>query len=88
MLATILKSPQATQTTLAIIETFTKIRELSRTVSELSDVKDEIKQKSLMRKSGNLITEILDDELHTSETETTIELNFAVLKLKHYIKRK
>jgi len=88
MLATILKSPQTTQTTLAIIETFTKIRELSRTVSELSDVKDENKQKSLMRKSGNLITEILDDELHTSETETTIELNFAVLKLKHCIKRK
>ena len=32
MLATILKSPQATQTTLAIIETFAKIREMTRTV--------------------------------------------------------
>ena len=42
MLATILKSQKATQTTIAIIETFTKIRELSRTVSELAEVKDEI----------------------------------------------
>ena len=33
MLATILKSPQATQTTIAIVETFTKIRELSRMVT-------------------------------------------------------
>ncbi len=32
MLATILKSARATQTTIAIVETFAKIRELSRTV--------------------------------------------------------
>jgi hypothetical protein len=32
MLATILKSPQATETTIAIIETFTKLRELGRAI--------------------------------------------------------
>ena len=37
MLATILKSKQATATTLAIIETFAKIRELSRTVKKSVD---------------------------------------------------
>ena len=36
MLATILKSERATQTTIAIVETFTKIRELSRTVAAMS----------------------------------------------------
>jgi len=88
MLATILKSSKATQTTLAIIETFTKIRELTRTVSELSNVNDENKKRTMMQKSGDLIAEILDDNLHTSETETTIELNFAILKFKHTLKRK
>jgi hypothetical protein len=34
MLATILKSPQAVQATLAIIETFAKIRQLSRSIQE------------------------------------------------------
>ena len=34
MLATILKSTRATQTTIAIVETFAKIRELSRNVAE------------------------------------------------------
>ena len=41
MLATILKSPKATQTTIAIIETFAKIKELTRTVSKISESHDE-----------------------------------------------
>jgi hypothetical protein len=45
-------------------------------------------QKSLMQRSGKLIAEELDDDLQTSEAETTIELNFAVLKFKHTIKKK
>jgi phage regulator Rha-like protein len=35
MLATILKSPKAAQTTIAIVETFAKLRELSRTIGEI-----------------------------------------------------
>lgn len=88
MLATILKSEKATQTTIAIIETFTKIRELSRTVAELSEIKDENEQKSLMQKSGEIISDILGEDMKTTDTETTVELNFAVLKFKHTVKRK
>jgi phage regulator Rha-like protein len=88
MLATILKSPKATQTTLAIIETFAQIRELSRTVAELSEATDEFAQKSLMQKGGEIIADILGDDLKTTDTETSIELNFAVLKFKHIVKRK
>ncbi|MBC8434291.1 MAG: ORF6N domain-containing protein [Desulfobacterales bacterium] len=39
MLATILKSQHAVRVTLAIIETFSKIRELSRNIKTLSNVK-------------------------------------------------
>ncbi|HCX90139.1 MAG: DNA-binding protein [Deltaproteobacteria bacterium CG12_big_fil_rev_8_21_14_0_65_43_10] len=88
MLATILKSPQAVQATLAIIETFAKIRQLSRSIQELSAVQDKDKQKALMQRSGELIAGIFDDDLQTSDTETSIELNFAVLKFKHTIKKK
>jgi hypothetical protein len=41
-----------------------------------------------MRKSGEIIAEILDEDLETTDTETSIELNFAVLKFKHTIKKK
>ncbi len=88
MLATILKSKQATMTTLMIIETFAKIRELSRTIKALSVVKDDAEQKDLMQRSGELIAQVLDEDLVTNGTETTIELNFAVLKFKHTIKKK
>lgn len=88
MIATILKSQQATEATFAIIETFSKIRELSRTVKELSTIEDKKDQKNLMQRSGELISEILDDDLETTEEETTIELNFAVLKFKHTVKKK
>ena len=88
MIATILKSRQATAATFAIIETFSKLRELSRNIKTLSIVQDKSEQKSLMQKSGELITEIFDEDLQANDTETSIELNFAVLKFKHTIKKK
>jgi len=88
MLATILKSEKATQTTIEIVETFAMIRELSRTVNELSDTKEEQKQKSLMRRSGEIISEILSDDLQVTDTETSIEINFALMKFKHTVKQK
>jgi hypothetical protein len=88
MLATILKSPCATQTTLAIVETFAKIRELSRTVAELSQSPEEFKQKTLMQKSGEIMADILGDDLQVTDTETSIEINFALMKFKHTVKQK
>ena len=88
MLATILKSKIATKTTLAIIETFAKIRELSSNINELAGIKDEIKKNSLLKKSGEIIAEILDDNMKVTDTETSIEINFAVLKFKHLVKKK
>ena len=88
MLATILKSSRATQTTIAIVETFAKIRELSKAVSRLSEAQEEGQQKALMQKSGEILAEVLDDEaLEVSGDETTIEINFAIMKIKHTIKR-
>jgi len=89
MLATILKSPAATQTTIAIVETFTKIREFSRTINLLPDIQEETEQKALMQKSSEILAEVLDDNsLEVSGDETTIELNLAIMKIKHTVKRK
>ena len=88
MLATILKSKRAVQTTLAIIETFAKIRELSSNIKDLTEIKDEKKKNVLLKKSGGIIAEILEDDMKVSNTETSIEINFAVLKFKHLIKKK
>jgi len=87
MLATILKSKVATQTTIAIIETFAKVRELTQAVNTLSQNPPKKEQQSLMKKSGEIIATLLDDDLQLNETETSIEINFAVLKFKHTIKK-
>lgn len=88
MLATILKGEVATSTTISIIEAFAKLRELSRTIGELSANPGQYEQRSLMQKSGEIMADLFGEDMQTSETETEIELNFAVLKLKHPIKRK
>ena len=86
MLATILKGDRATETTIAIIEAFDKIMELQATVAELSECQDKIQQKSLMQKGGEIFSAILGDDLKVSDSETTVELDFAMLKFKHTIK--
>ena len=87
MLATILKSPVATETTLAIIETFAKVRELSYNIAEISKQPNELEQKKMLHRSGEIISDIIGSDLDTTDTETTIELNLAVLSVKHTVKR-
>ena len=81
------KSQQATVATFTIIEAFAKIRELSRTISALSATTVESEQKPLLKRSGELVAGLFDDQIRTRDTETSIEINFAVLKFKHTIKR-
>ncbi len=59
-----------------------------RTIKEISNVEDDMQKKILLEKSGKIIADLLDDGFVANETETTIELNFAVLKFKHTIKSK
>ena len=88
MLATILKNRQAVQATLAIIETFAKIKQLSRNIRELTSVQDKDRQKSLLQEGGELIEDVFGEDLETSGTETSIEINFAVVKFKHTVQKK
>ena len=88
MLATIITGDQAIDTTLTIVDTFVKLHELQRTIAEMAQNPDKYQQKSLMQKSGEIVDDLFSDSFTTDETETEIELNFAVLKLKHKIKRK
>lgn len=89
MLATILKSPQAVSTTLAIIDTFTMPRQLVRTMESLQNVEDGgEQQKNLLQKTGEILADIVGNNLSTATSETEIELNFAVVKIKHKVIRK
>jgi len=89
MLATILKSEKATDTTIAIVEAFAKMRELSNMVAELVKSPDDTqKQASVMQKSSEILSDMVTKELQTTGTETSFEINlFSAVKIKHTIKK-
>ena len=87
MLATILKSPIAVSVTFAIIETFAKVRYLKRELVTLHQEADAPQQSERLKRFGEVISDIVMPDLQTSETESTLELNFFIGKLKHTVKR-
>ena len=87
MLATILKSKQATAATFAIIETFAKVRGLKRELVELHKEGDKRKQADKMRHFGETLADIVMPDLETVETESSLELNFFIGKIKHTVRR-
>ena len=87
MLATILKSKSAQNVTFAIIETFTKVRYLKREIVNLHNETDKKKQTSRLERFGEVISDIVMPDLETDETESSLELNFIIGKIKHTVKR-
>ena len=86
MLATIIKSSRATNTTLAIVDTFVTVRELANTMEQLQTVEDGgLQQKKLFEHSGELMADVIGNNLSTTTAETEIEHNFAVVKIRHKI---
>ena len=87
MLATILKSEKATDTTIAIVEAFANMRELSNMVAELVKSPDDTqKQATVMQKSSEILSDMVTKELQTTGTETSFEINLfsAVKNMNNY----
>ena len=87
MLATVLKSQRATEATFAIIETFAKVRTLKRELLELHNVPKGQMQAEKVRHFGETLSDIVMPDLETVETESSLELNFLIGKLKHTVRR-
>ena len=88
MLATILKSPKAVQTTIAIVEAYAKLKELSRVIVEIpQQEEDTVVQKQLLHRGGQLVEELITDVLPKKSTETSFELNLAMFKFQHSVRR-
>lgn len=87
MLATILKSRQAINVTFAIIETFATVRQLKRELRVLHKETNCKEQQSRMQHFGEMLSNIVMPDLEISETESTLELNFLIGKIKHTVKR-
>jgi len=95
MVATILKSKNALNATFAIIETFFKIKQLSRNINAIMRTMDEDTQQQLAKDSSKILeavididSEILDNEDgELIETTTKFEFNLGFAKVSRSIKK-
>ena len=89
MLATILKSPQATQTTIAIVEAFAKLKQLANNIAILNSVDVETIEPEVIEKTvkstGGLLNDLFFSGSPTS-AETSFEFNLGVMKGKRIVK--
>ena len=89
MLATILKSPLATQTTIAIVEAFAKLKLLTNNIAILNSVDVETIEPEVIEKTvkstGGLLNDLFFSGSPTS-AETSFEFNLGVMKGKRIVK--
>jgi len=83
MLATILKSPLATEVTIAIIETFSNVREVSRAIAKVNDDAEKgiMPKEEEQGKIQNLMGEVLADNLPLKMRKMAFSLNLGFLKV-------
>ena len=96
MLATILTTKKAVQTTISIVETFSKVKELSRNINNIMNTTDETLQKDLAHKSNMILEEIIElepdimediDDGEIVETTTKFEFNLGFAKVSRSVKK-
>ncbi len=76
MLATILKSPQAVGTTIAIIETFAQIKELTQAVYQFAKAETHKQRVKIFGNSTSIAANLLYNELTVSQHEMSFKLPF------------
>jgi hypothetical protein len=89
MVATILKSKKATEATFTIIETFAKVKELSRNINAIMKTDNEKRQKELAEQSNKILEEIIeiepenlaDEDGEIVETTTKFEFTLGFAKV-------
>jgi len=90
------KSKKATEATFTIIETFAKVKELSRNINAIMKTTDEALQQELANKSNKILEEIVeiepeiladDEDGEIIETTTKFEFNLGFAKVSRSVKK-
>jgi hypothetical protein len=85
--ATILKSQQATEVTFLLLKRLQSFAHYKKCWLRHLWLRA-IKKTPFLKKSAALMADLLDQDMAETESETTLEVNFVVLKLKHTTKGK
>lgn len=83
MLATILKSPMAAEVTIAIVETFAKLRQVARAIGKVNADAEQgiMAEESERGRIQNLMGEVLSDTLPVKMRKLAFSLNLGFVKV-------
>lgn len=87
MLATILKSPQAIETTIAIIDTFSKIKELTQAVYQFAKAKTDDQRVKVFENSTAIVADLLGNDLTVSQQETSFKIKLPFFEITRKVTR-
>lgn len=85
MLATILKSPQAIGTTIAIIDTFSQLKTLTQAVYQFAKAKTDSQRVKIFENSTEIIADLLGNDLTVSQYETTMKIKLPFFEISRKI---
>jgi len=81
----LLKSSRAVGTTIAIINTFAQIKELTRTVYQFAKAKKDEDKVKIFENSTSIMADLLDNELMVSQLETSLKIKLPFLEISRKI---
>lgn len=87
MLATILRSPRAVATTIAIIDTFAQIKELTQATYQFAKAKTDAQRVKIFENSTQVIADLLDNELTVSQHETSFKIKLPFFEISRKVTR-
>jgi len=87
MLATILKSPQAVETAIAIINTFAKIKELTQAVYQFARAETHKQRVKIFENSTSIVADLLDNALTVSQRGTSFKIKLPFFEITRKITR-
>lgn len=81
MLATILKSPHAIGTTIAIIDTFAQLKVLTQAVYQFAKAKTDSQRVKIFENSTEIIADLLGNDLTVSQHETNMKIKLPFFEI-------
>ena len=72
---------------MAIVNTFAEVRELKHRLLEVHDTESQQDKKIGMKRIGDILADLIMPDLETTETQSSLEFNFVIGKLKHSVTR-
>jgi hypothetical protein len=89
MLATILKGERAVKTTIKIIETFARFKDVTKALDKANNTRDLSKKAELLQNGGVVLADLITDDLKIAgeNTRTKFTIDLGIMKIEREVEK-